>query len=106
MVNSVKSRNTTDEEVPPFLHFQKTGHGIVLPIFHNLDPAQAFRNCIENLGLTSATGIADETGMSKGQISKSGDNHKFSGGKRVGRWRRWTGGGGVKVSRFSFHHFS
>jgi putative DNA primase/helicase len=67
----VKNRNTTDEDVPPFsCIFKKTVSDTVLPVFHQLDPLQTLRNCIENMGLDSATDISDEIGISKGQVSK------------------------------------
>ena len=71
MASFVKNRNATEEEVPPFsCVFKKTDTDAVLPVFHKLDPLQTLRNCIENMGLTSATDISDEIGISKGQVSK------------------------------------
>jgi hypothetical protein len=71
MATFVKNRNTTDEHVPPFsCIFKKTITDTVLPIFNKLDPLQTLLNCIENLGLTTATDISEEIGISKGQVSK------------------------------------
>jgi hypothetical protein len=67
----LKNRNSTEAECPPLeWRFQlakgETRAGVS---WKKLSTQQLFRQCIED-GLTSATDIADEMGISKGQVSK------------------------------------
>jgi hypothetical protein len=67
----VKNRNATETECPPLeWHFQlPKGETHAQVSWKKLSTSQLFRQCIED-GLTSATDIADEMGISKGQVSK------------------------------------
>jgi len=66
-----KNRNTTDTDCPPLeWHFNlPTGATRAEVNFKELSNVQVFRQLIEN-GLTGATDIADEMGISKSQVSK------------------------------------
>lgn len=67
----VKNRNATEAECPPLeWSFYKPKDEILARVSHKeLSTSQLFRQCIEN-GLTSASDIAEEMKLSKGQISK------------------------------------
>lgn len=66
----VKNRNATEESCPPLQwHFGKKDDGKAGVSWKKLSPVDVFRQWIED-GLTSATDIAAEMGLSKGQISK------------------------------------
>ena len=67
----VKNRNATEADCPPLeWHFVKSENEVRAEVsWKKLSTPQLFRQCIED-GLTSATDIADEMGISKGQVSK------------------------------------
>jgi hypothetical protein len=67
----VKNRNETEAECPPLeWHFYKPKDSTIARVsWKKLSTHQLFRQCIED-GLTGATDIADEMGISKGQVSK------------------------------------
>lgn len=66
----IKNRNTTDKNTPPLeWSFSEKSDGAVEISIKLLSDTQLFRDCIE-MGLTSATDIAEEMGLSKGQVSK------------------------------------
>lgn len=66
-----KNRNATETECPPLeWHFvHREGDTRAQVSWKKLSTAQLFRQCIED-GLTSASDIAEEMGISKGQVSK------------------------------------
>lgn len=67
----VKNRNATEAECPPLewhFHLPK-GETLAIVNWKTMSTAQIFRQWIED-GVTSATDIADEMGISKGQVSK------------------------------------
>jgi hypothetical protein len=67
----VKNRNATEANCPPLeWHFQLPKGAIRANVtWKSLSTGQIFRQWIEN-GVTSATDIADEMSISKGQVSK------------------------------------
>jgi putative DNA primase/helicase len=67
----VKNRNAMEGDCPPLeWHFQlPKGETRAVVSWKTLSTAQIFRQWIED-GVTSATDIADEMGISKGQVSK------------------------------------
>jgi hypothetical protein len=67
----VKNRNTTEAGCQPLeWHFDlPKGETRARVNFKTVSTVQVFRQCIED-GLTSASDIADEMGISKGQVSK------------------------------------
>lgn len=66
----VKNRNATEESCPPLQwHFGKKDNGKAGVSWKKLSPVDVFRQWIED-GLTSATDMAAEMGLSNGQISK------------------------------------
>jgi hypothetical protein len=67
----VKNRNATEADCPPLeWHFRlPKGETRASVSWKTLSTAQIFRQWIED-GVTSATDIADEMGISKGQVSK------------------------------------
>ncbi|MGH7990789.1 MAG: AAA family ATPase [Limisphaerales bacterium] len=67
----VKNRNSTEAECPPLeWHFNlPKGETRAQVYCKKMSTNQLFRQCIED-GLTSATDIADEMGISKGRVSK------------------------------------
>lgn len=66
----IKNRNATEESCPPLQwHFGKKDDGKAGVSWKKLSPVDVFRQWIED-GLTSATDIAAEMCLSKGQISK------------------------------------
>jgi hypothetical protein len=66
-----KNRNATEEECPPMeWHFHKPKDSPKAQVsWKKLSTLQLFRQWVED-GLTSASEIADEMGLSKGQVSK------------------------------------
>ncbi len=66
-----KNRNATEADCPPLeWHFVKADDEPRCRVeWRTLSTNQLFRQCLED-GLTSATDIADEMGISKGQVSK------------------------------------
>jgi hypothetical protein len=67
----VKNRNATEADCPPlewYFHLPK-GETRAVVTWKTLSTAQIFRQWIED-GVTSAKDIADEMGVSKGQVSK------------------------------------
>jgi hypothetical protein len=67
----VKNRNATESDCPPLewhFHLPK-GETLAIVNWKTMSTAQIFRQWIED-GVTSATDIADEMGISKGQVSK------------------------------------
>lgn len=67
----VKNRNVAEADCPPMeWHFNlPKGETLAKVSWKKMSTAQVFRQWIEG-GLTSATDIADEMGISKGQVSK------------------------------------
>jgi hypothetical protein len=67
----VKNRNSTEADCPPMeWHFHLPKGAIQANVsWKSLSTGQIFRQWIED-GITSATDIADEMGISKGQVSK------------------------------------
>jgi hypothetical protein len=67
----VKNRNSTEAECPPLeWHFHlRKGEARASVTYRTLSTAQIFQQWIAE-GLTSASDIADEMGISKGQVSK------------------------------------
>jgi hypothetical protein len=67
----VKNRNSTEKECPPMeWHFDlPKGESRESVIWKPLSVMGDFRQCIE-VGLTGASDIAEELGLSKGQVSK------------------------------------
>jgi len=67
----VKNRNATEADCPPLeWHFNLSkGETIARVNWKKLSTAQIFRELTE-AGLTSASEIAEEMGISKGQVSK------------------------------------
>ncbi len=66
----IKNRNATEESCPPLQwHFGKKADGTAGVSWKKLSPVDVFRQWIED-GLTSATDIAAEMCISKGQVSK------------------------------------
>jgi hypothetical protein len=67
----VKNRNATESECPPLeWHFVREPNDTRARVsWKKLSTSQIFRQWIED-GVTSATDIADEMGISKGQVSK------------------------------------
>lgn len=67
----VKNRNATETECPPlewhFVRRENEAHAHVS--WKKLSTSQIFRQCLED-GLTTATDIAEEMTLSKGQVSK------------------------------------
>ena len=67
----VKNRNATEIECPPLeWHFvRRENESRAQVSWKKLSTSQIFRQCLED-GLTTATDIAEEMGISKGQVSK------------------------------------
>lgn len=67
----VKNRNATETECPPLeWSFRLDANEARAHVsWKKLSTSQLFRQCLED-GLTSATDIAEEMGISKGQVSK------------------------------------
>ena len=67
----VKNRNATEQECPPLEWcFQKPKDAAIAAVsWKKISTLQVFRQWIED-GLTSASDIAEEMGLSKGQVSK------------------------------------
>jgi hypothetical protein len=67
----VKNRNSTEAECPPLeWHFEKRGNEARAHVsWKKLSTPDIFRQCLED-GLTTATDISEEMGISKGQVSK------------------------------------
>ena len=67
----VKNRNSTENDCPPLeWHFERRGNEARARItWKKLSTPDIFRQCVED-GLTTATDIAEEMGISKGQASK------------------------------------
>ena len=67
----MKNRNATETECPPlewhFVRLENESRANVS--WKKLSTTQIFRQCLED-GLTTATDIAEEMGISKGQVSK------------------------------------
>ena len=89
----VKNRNSTEEECPAMeWHFYKPKGEVEARIsWKNLSTLQVFRQWIED-GLTGASDIADEMGLSKGQVSKLAKKGIAAGWlKKLGRGYALTG---------------
>ena len=67
----VKNRNATETDCPPLeWHFERRENEARARIsWKKLSTPDIFRQCLED-GLTTATDIAEEMGLSKGQVSK------------------------------------
>ena len=67
----VKNRNATETECPPLeWHFERRENEMrALVSWKRLSTPDIFRQCLED-GLTTATDISEEMGLSKGQVSK------------------------------------
>jgi hypothetical protein len=67
----VKNRNATEATCPPmeWQFVKPDGEALARVTFKMVSTFQLFRQCLED-GLTGATDIADEMGISKGQVSK------------------------------------
>ncbi len=88
----VKNRNATEQECPPLeWHFCKPQDGPARVEWKKLSTAQIFRQWIED-GVTSASDIAVEMGISKGQVSKLAKRGIMEGWlKKAGRDYALTG---------------
>ena len=76
----VKNRNSTEQECPPLeWHFRKAKDETRARVsWKRLSTLEVFRHWIED-GLTSATDIAEEMDLSKGQVSKLAKQAKAAG---------------------------
>ena len=89
----VKNRNATEADCPPLeWHFELTaGETLARVSWKKMSTNQLFRQWIED-GLTSATEIAEEMGISKGQVSKLAKKAILAGWlKKNGKYYELTG---------------
>jgi hypothetical protein len=93
VVRFVKNRNSTEAECPALeWHFFKSKDETKAHVsWKKLSTHQLFRQCIED-GLTGASEIAEELGISKGQVSKLAKKEIEAGWlKKAGRDYALTG---------------
>lgn len=89
----VKNRNATEEDCPPLeWHFDlPKGEDKARVSCQKVSTFEVFRQCLED-GLTSASDIAEEMGISKGQVSKMAKRAEAAGWlKKQGREYTLTG---------------